>query len=111
MALKDEKGRYHRITGIFIQNGYMEVKIAKNYDETERKEEPEEARYFNVSGIKLTEDQMNELLGNVYPLLKTHKTNIQEVRHPEETDEEGEIVKEAWVEETFDQPFKDMKDC
>ena len=111
MALKDKKGKYYRITGMYFQYDQLEVKLAKSHDEKERNDEPEEANYFNVSGITLPKEMQDKIKEMVYPLLKAHKTNIQTIKHPAETGEDGEIIKEAYEETTFDQPYADFKDC
>ena len=111
MALKDEKGRYHRITGMFFQYGKIEVRLAKNYDEEERREEPEEAKYFNEPGIVLPKELEDLIKTEVYKLLKAHKTNIRTVKIPAEYNKDGELVKEASEETTFDQPYINMIDC
>ena len=111
MALKDGKGRYNRITGIFIQYGKVELRIAKNYDEEERREEPEEAKYYNVIGIDIPDEIADEIKAKMYGLLKKHKTNVQTVKVPAEYDDEGKLKKKATEKTSFDLPYKDMTDC
>ena len=72
MALKDERGRYYRIHGVFVDHGKIELRIARNHTEEERQEEPEEAKFYNESGIELSEELRNKILDLIYPELKKH---------------------------------------
>lgn len=111
MALKDERGRYYRIHGIFVDHGVIELRIARNYTEEERHEEPEEAKFYNEPGLELSEELRNQILDMIYPLLKAHKTNVENIHHPAVIDKMGQVTEEAYTEETFDEPYKEMIDC
>jgi len=97
MALKNSKGNYLRITGIFIQHGKMELRLAKSYSEEERKNEPKEAKYFNEGGIDIPEELKDEILNKIYPILKKHKKNSG--------------IDNKTKEESFETPYGKMEDC
>ena len=111
MALKDARGRYYRIHGIFVDHGKIELRIARNYTEEERQEEPEEAKFYNESGLVLSEELRNQILDMIYPVLKAHKTNVRTVKHPAVISDMGKVTKKAYTEELFDSPYLDMIDC
>lgn len=111
MALKDERGKYHRITGMFIQHGKVELQMAKNYDEAERKEEPGEAKYYNEHSIEIPAELLDSIKASMYGLLKDHKVFDKEIKHSAECNEDGEIEKEAWVETIYSYPYADYIDC
>jgi len=119
MAFKEKDGNfkglatdiYHRIHGIFIQHGQIELRMAKYTSEQYRKENPDDAEFYNVSSVALSDEVKAQILALVYPALKAHKVNIGTERHPAETDDGGKIIKEAYTKEIFDYPFADMIDC
>lgn len=119
MALLEKDGNYkgltadiyHRIHGIFIQHGQIELRMAKYTSEQYRQENPEDAEFYNVQSVKLSDEVKEQILAIVYPELKLHKVNTGSDRHSAETDDDGKIIKEAYTEEIFDYPFADMIDC
>jgi len=119
MGFKEKNGRfkglttdvYHRIQGIFIQHGQIELRMAKYTSEQYRRENPEDAEFYNVQSVKLSDEVKEQILALVYPELKSHNVNTGSKRHPAETDDDGKVIKDAYTEEIFDYPFADMVDC
>lgn len=109
MALQKPDGTYHkaaRLEAIDFYNKKAYIRFYGYANEAARKDDfanPEEN--YCVQEIDVPDDKIAVLQEMAYELAKAHKVKIGEERHPAETDENGDVIKEAWTEELIDYPF------
>lgn len=123
MALKEINGTFnglsgdlyhqiHNVTGLqFGDNPHAHIRKRVFSSEQFRKENPEKPLLVDMEDFPISKEAAEQIKTILYGGLKNKKILPKTINHPEELNDEGSVVKEAWTEEVFETPYTDFVDC